>query len=496
MNRSYLAFIQTLAKRNPSLRSLAKALSETDRYEKRRKAITHIEFRDERADPFPGQSLEQTLDKISEFQKNLQARDTGLCILVEDIHSSEVAGLGSLLDLDPRFFRDYFATSVFPQLEKGHGTDLMSSLPSRLCLKDVAHFHHQRLIDLGDMPSSRNIPYTLRVAGNLRREVRQLPPLSGRCIGLVRACFSVMLIKLDRGRWICKFSSLNFGTQTLILILRAGLMLMDSTTADVVSTSTDGKYLLPLNFKIKQIPYRNCYKDSESSPAYSSFMQGSSIDISQPMTLIQEVADSLLAMTPQSLKEDLGIVNIAQHPVRIIVSEWTLYWLLMGRYMKLYEFSASTLPMQIANEDPDPIMELYRWRRRSQQSLGKLRDMRCFIMHQPTQSGVSDLLIKDIDYVSDQIEKYRSSLEAMVPILTSTIQLIDSRRAITETLYLKRLTYIALIFLPLSCVSSVFSMSEDFAINSSRFWIYLVTAIPVLAVVLISCNVSFSKHCI
>lgn len=73
-------------------------------------------------------------------------------------------------------------------------------------------------------------------------------------------------------------------------------------------------------------------------------------------------------------------------------------------------------------------------------------------------------------------------LEAMVPILASTIQLADLRRALCEAIYIKRLTYIALVFLPLSFVSSVLSINEQFAVNSGKVWIYLSTAIPLLIV--------------
>ncbi|KAH6666093.1 hypothetical protein B0J14DRAFT_605292 [Halenospora varia] len=467
MDRSYSAFVQTMAKKRPSLKPLAKPLSEMGRYQQdTSKAITCLEVRDERAFPFQGTSLEQVLGRIREFKEDASARDTGLCVLIEDIHSSEVAALGALLDVDPRFFRDHFATSHFPHLEKELTTDLMSSLPSRSCSKDVGHLQYQRVIDLGEISLLRKVPYQLRMTGNLRRQVRRVPPLSGRCLGLVRACFSISLTKLEDERWIC-------------------LMLMDPTTADVVSDSFNSNNLYLPGFKTNQVAYRIYCNESETLPTFSSFRQDSQCENDPQMTLIQEVAKSLMDLPSQSLKGDLSIIKLAQHPIRIIISEWTLYSLLMGRYMRLYEFSTGMLQKQISNKGDDQIMELYQWRRRSQQSLNKLRATRLFITHQPAQSQVSDLLVKDIDYVSNQIEKYQGTLEGMVPILTSTIQLIDSCRAMTETVYVKRLTYIALVFLPLSYVASVFSMNDDFAINSRRFWIYLITAFPLLALVLI-----------
>jgi len=119
----------------------------------------------------------------------------------------------------------------------------------------------------------------------------------------------------------------------------------------------------------------------------------------------------------------------------------------MACYIRLYEFSIETPQKQISNEQPDSIIELYQWRRRSQQGIDKLRATRWVITQQPTQSQVSDLLVQDIDYVLSQIEKYQGMLEPMVPILT----------------------YLALVFLPLSYVASIFSMNDDFVVNSSRF---------------------------
>jgi len=141
----------------------------------------------------------------------------------------------------------------------------------------------------------------------------------------------------------------------------------------------------------------------------------------------------------------------------------------MACYIRLYEFSIETPQKQIGNEHTGHIIELYRWRRRSQQSIDKLRATRWVITQQPTQSQVSDLLVQDIDYVLSQIEKYQGMLEPMVPILT----------------------YLALVFLPLSYGASIFSMNDDFVVNSSRFWIYLVTALPLLILVLILSSVSF-----
>lgn len=90
MDRSYSSFVQILAAKNPSLGPLAQAPSEMDRYGETSKAIGYLEVGHERIDSFQETGLEQVLDKISDFKKDSKTHNTGVCILVGDIHSSAI----------------------------------------------------------------------------------------------------------------------------------------------------------------------------------------------------------------------------------------------------------------------------------------------------------------------------------------------------------------------------------------------------------------------
>lgn len=50
---------------------------------------------------------------------------------------------------------------------------------------------------------------------------------------------------------------------------------------------------------------------------------------------------------------------------------------------------------------------------------------------------------------------------------------------------MRRFTYIVLVFAPLGLVATVFSMSGEFLPGSPKFWIYAVTALLTLVIVLI-----------
>ena len=69
--------------------------------------------------------------------------------------------------------------------------------------------------------------------------------------------------------------------------------------------------------------------------------------------------------------------------------------------------------------------------------------------------------------------------------VASMIWLLNSRRAINGAIYFKCLTYITLIFLLLSYVATLCSMSDDFAIGSIRFMVYLATTLPLLFLFLV-----------
>lgn len=59
----------------------------------------------------------------------------------------------------------------------------------------------------------------------------------------------------------------------------------------------------------------------------------------------------------------------------------------------------------------------------------------------------------ELKYLEEQIEQHGRALEAFGPIMTSLVQLVDSRRSIAQAENIRRLTYIVLGFIPLTFVS-------------------------------------------
>lgn len=69
----------------------------------------------------------------------------------------------------------------------------------------------------------------------------------------------------------------------------------------------------------------------------------------------------------------------------------------------------------------------------------------------------------------------------MVPVVTSVLQIADTRRSLKEAANITRLTNLALLFVPLSFVASLLSMNGG--VTRHDLAIYFAIAIPLCVVV-------------
>jgi Mg2+ and Co2+ transporter CorA len=194
----------------------------------------------------------------------------------------------------------------------------------------------------------------------------------------------------------------------------------------------------------------------------------------------------------QSFKVSNPSLNaISHYPLRIVAAEWIKYIAIMYRALKQYEYSTSvTNPRDELEKLNSDMRALQRWRRRSMSSGYKITAVIRMLKANSTflcSDGDSASLIEDFEYVFAMVEDFGRRLESMLPVVTSLVQIVDSRRSFDETANVSRLTVMALVFVPLAYVSSLFSMNEKLAPGGPRFWVYFVVAIPVtIAVILVA----------
>ncbi|OTB15890.1 hypothetical protein K445DRAFT_366502 [Daldinia sp. EC12] len=481
MDPSYCDYVKHLSRNQPDLRPLSEFLTgycPQSNVEEVECHVAGLEFRSDETTSYSRIDNHELTSITTRFiTKDASPNTVGFCLLIEDIGPSVMETLGEILDIDPYFFCGHIERR-FVDIEKDPPSSLMTSIPSRVGSQNFANLHYQRPIDLGELGSYPNIPHDLRLRGSSTRPRRALPELFGRYVGLIRSCFSIFYKRLDGDRWIC-------------------LMLMDSISTDVIGYISTKDSEQQASFRTRQVPYRNRRGSISGMPKFSDFCKAPSSSPMRPVSMMDEVARLLqdCAETFTRPPSAYNLFFLSTGPIKLIIDEWLTYSLIMSRYIKVYEYSTQSVQGRLRNFESEDVVDLYRWRRRSQHSLHKLQVLKWFVessiniskRHHENIALVEEgeALIRDIDYIIAQIEQNGNALEAMIPIMASIIQLLDSRRSVVEAIYVKRLTYIAIVFLPLSFVATLFSMSDNFSIAGTGVWIYVATAVPLLLVVLV-----------
>ncbi|KAJ5211414.1 hypothetical protein N7491_011232 [Penicillium cf. griseofulvum] len=380
-------------------------------------------------------------------------------IIIEDIHPSIVEILGAELDIDPIFFADYIVTN-YGGIETTPAPPSVALAPSQVVLQNNRfHLHSQKVIDLGCAEMFRGCAKKFATSANVPRSVRRLVPLSGRQLGILRGCSSFFVKSFDQS-WI-----------------------VDSTTPDILEPSATTFHSERTRFRCT--PLHNGFEDFRNPVSFSQ------LDSSKPITGVLGLSGSHLEVLVNCFSSgDMtlnsagpSVLNLAYYSMRINISEWMLYIQVMARYLSYYEYSLRNINSAIDGERGDMI-DLQKWRHRSLQSQLKLRSARHFVHywlaqgHNSNSGDIWPLIVKDFDLLISQIEQYGQSLERIIPIVTSMVQLSDAQRSISESVNVRRLTYVALVFIPLSWVAAIFSMADGYAPGQSKFWVYFVIAVP------------------
>ncbi|KAK3305061.1 uncharacterized protein B0T15DRAFT_188054 [Chaetomium strumarium] len=356
----------------------------------------------------------------------------GRILLVENIQPHLISLLGEILDVDPIFFAGHVTTD-FQDIEKAPLPPSLAFFPSQIAEKGYLHLHYQQVLDLRSSGAFKSSSYSLKSDSNVPRNVRRLPHLSGRQLALARACCSI-LVKKIKDSWIC-------------------LVLVDPPIKMVVETlGSGGRKSHP------SMLLHGGFEDFGHSTSFASFGSVSSDRLPDKKSMLSDLLHYFRHQPPGFMVAKPRTLSLGYYPIRIVLAEWILYIHVTSRYFKYYEYSLHDIENRLHDGD---IIDLQRWRRRYLQSRHKLILLSEFIDYWLQQEADKQPWVsvqKDIKHMLSQLEQYSRSLEHMVPMATSMVQLLDSRRSMLEAANVSRLTFIAVVFVPLSWVASLFSM--------------------------------------
>jgi len=183
-----------------------------------------------------------------------------------------------------------------------------------------------------------------------------------------------------------------------------------------------------------------------------------------------------------------SLLSISYYSFKIMVAEWMNFANLVHYSVENVECSFEDLSKNITELEglERDLRTLQRWRRQVDEATFKIHGLIRTVQSLRSDPSFSDSwesIIEDSSYVASRIGLYGRRFEAMVPVLTGLIQISESRLSFAETKNISRLTYMALVFVPLTFVSSLFSMSGDLAPGKRHFWIYFLVAAPLVVTV-------------
>lgn len=198
MEPSYSQYVPTMASRNPSLGALSNFLHQQPRTVSN-SIVSYTEVE--------GTGISGPIQKSSTgaLAAHVNAGFTkSIVAVVENLHPRDVEFLGSSVDIDSFFFCGHIASS-YREIEKTPPTPFLALPPSRITNRTYFNILYQTVLDLGEESTLRHTPYDLKLSGNIPRNVRRLPALSGRSVGLLRSSISVLKKDLTEGLWVCKW---------------------------------------------------------------------------------------------------------------------------------------------------------------------------------------------------------------------------------------------------------------------------------------------------
>ena len=192
--RDYKQFIEYCGLANPSIRPLSQYLSHSTQ---KPSLVLQVKFTDQE----PVLSNHVILSEASlTHSLHLSGCESGSVLIIEDIAPSLLLYLGEQLDIDPIFFANHIITE-HKDLENNPSPPSLALFPSQLSQRGHLHIHYQQVVDFGTAPAFTNSTYALKSDSNVSRNIRRLPSLSGRHLGLARGCFSICVVPVRRS-WI------------------------------------------------------------------------------------------------------------------------------------------------------------------------------------------------------------------------------------------------------------------------------------------------------
>ncbi|KAL9094418.1 MAG: hypothetical protein Q9165_003268 [Trypethelium subeluteriae] len=463
----YLKYLKSISSGWPHLRYLAdwmevttapvkwKFLKEADRAERAsRTRIAMLDFQRgqkvSRIDILDAESLAALLNDKDVDHDHVETR----LFVIEDLSRDVVELLGARFGIDPLFFRGHISDYLWYNTR-----DPWVELPDLDIVSRTRSFSHIRYVQPRYFKSPDSLKQASREAGSFN-VLRRLDNDRNHETIFDEEGTSVALIRSKSSFWIRPNKAYESGV--------LGVLLVDPTV-------TEGYPLWAGYRNFSPTPGMEDKSSSSEGPPRTSIFD----DVLYWIRRRPNEDGAAFALQPKMLIHCM---------LQLICAEW----LTLCRYV-----AARLVQIEWELENPDfrrdpsridaSLRKLHPWRRSVPQYRGMLADT--IDKHfregsaKDTDNGLEDLQ-RDFEIVHKDIVNLQDRIERIILVATAIVSIEESRRAFNQNENLTRLTYLAVVFVPLSFVSSVFSMTSDLGSMGQTFWVYFAVAIPVSLIAL------------
>jgi CorA-like Mg2+ transporter protein len=238
-------------------------------------------------------------------------------------------------------------------------------------------------------------------------------------------------------------------------------------------------------YKLKSQPFQGGFEDFLEPTPYSKDVCSNTFRLPKT-SVLEDLVSYWGGETPHSFKADQPtLLSLAYFPLRIVAGEWMVYAHTWSTNIKPYEYStniaAGTTSLDKLDAD---LRTLQSYGRSHIQSMLKLRYIIGAVQsHNASEPSPESYtaIVEDYEDISAVMKMYYNRLESMIPVVTSMVQIADTRRSLKEAENVTRLTILALLFIPLSFVAGLFSMNSE--VSAAGLKLYFSVAIPLCILV-------------
>lgn len=473
---TYQAYIAARTLRNPCLHNLSKFLTD-DSKSRRDCRISCLEFSSESRVP---SSRNLDLESLANLLLNQTKQNSdlrGRVLIIEDLSKEIIQMLGSVLNIDPFFFASHIDV---PRPEIRTTRPYMATLPSAVKSQNFINLHYHRVFEFQHRPKE---PFLRDM--NVPRKVKPLPSIKDVNIGLARHCCSIMRTIGKDGLWLGERKCQSLTMNEIETYPKLGLILVD-VSFDSSRTWTHPDHSGTIEVTFHASPFQGGFEDFLSD----AFLNDAGPDFGPwRRSLLEDLTFYWKKGQPNGFDVNAPtLVSLSYYPLKVVAAEWMTCLEVLYHSTKEYEYDSNAIsaPMERLAGLYTDLYALQKWARRNMASSHKLRYVIEFLKNHGKDDRDKESinqLIEDYEHIALNFGIYNRRLEATVPIVTSLIQIIDSQRSLLETANITRLTYLALIFVPLTFVASLFSMNDKIPSSAGCFWLYFAVAIPTCALV-------------